>query len=332
MIGRGKSGRFSLKGLLCLVLLVEVAIVGTFAVLKNGYSPFAAQNSGAGGGTLQVKQHSNAGGSKLQITQNLWAGDIGTGGADADTVSPVNMRPFSVPVGIVGIADTRCLELINRSHGISMAPDGGLLVHAWPSVPVSTQTIILHNAALEAVTSLFAAAREAQAGTFYVGSGYRDYEKQKEIYDSATDKSYVQPPNHSEHQTGLAVDIFVIGIHQSMMAGSPEGRWLAENAWKYGLTLRYTEDKKKYTQIAGEPWHFRYMGQPHAWFCAQYDLCFEEYIQFLGENGGYCALLDGKSYFVLYQSPKDGMIYVPESMDYSISNDNTGGYIVTAWE
>jgi D-alanyl-D-alanine carboxypeptidase len=234
---------------------------------------------------------------------------------------------FTVPVNISEVTDTRYLELINRNHAINGEAERDSIVPAWPAVPVSTTEITLHNTALEAVQQLFTAARDADAGTFYVSSGYRNYERQQELYDISP--VFALPPGHSEHHTGLAVDILAIGILQSELGTSNEGRWLAANAWKHGLILRYTEKKQHITGIPDEPWHFRYVGQPHAWYCHHNDLSFEEYIQFLKDAGGYQAEYDGKSYTVLYQTPQGGIIYLPEHDNYSVSGDNTGGYIVT---
>ena len=243
-----------------------------------------------------------------------------------------SLPQFTIPVHVEDIADTRRLELINRDHGIVGDPAQGLIVPAWPTVPVSAKTVRLHEQLLEAVCELFAAAREAKAGSgFYVSSGYRDFDAQKQIYDETSDKSFVQPPGYSEHQSGLAADILVLDIGQAGMAASREGRWLSQNAWKYGLILRYPQDKQDITNISFEPWHFRYIGQPHAWYCRENNLCLEEYIQLLKDSGGYQVTLDGANYSVLYQIPQDGILYVPEDLDYSISGDNTGGFIVTAW-
>lgn len=98
------------------------------------------------------------------------------------------------------------------------------------------------------------------------------------------------------------------------------------------MILRYTEEKRDITGIAGEPWHFRYVGRPHAWHMRQHDMCFEEYIKFLQRSGGYEAEFDGKTFFVLYVMPKDGIIYVPRDKNFEVSSDNTGGYIITVWE
>ncbi|MCL2002873.1 MAG: M15 family metallopeptidase [Oscillospiraceae bacterium] len=248
------------------------------------------------------------------------------------SITPSNMPGFTVPTHIADITDTRYLELVNLEYPVKDEPDGSLIGAAWPDVPVRAKEVTLHKTALAAVRELFSAARESHDGTFYISSGYRGYDQQKRTYDNAPDKSFAQPPGHSEHQTGLAADIFIIGIGQHDMAGASEAQWLAENAWKHGLILRYAEGKQNITGIAYEPWHFRYIGQPHAWYCYQNNLCLEEYIQFLKENGGYQTTLDGKTYSVLYQVPQDGIIYLPEHQNFWVSGDNTGGFIVTAWE
>lgn len=230
------------------------------------------------------------------------------------------------------ITDTRLLELVNSDYPISGVPDSRVNITTAPTVAYSFNTIDLHEKALEAVEEMFAAARKANIKSLYVCSGYRDYATQKRLYEEATDKSFVQPPNHSEHQTGLAVDIMAGNVSQEAMGSSREGRWLAENSWKYGLILRYAADKQDITGIACEPWHFRYVGQPHAWYCRQNGLCMEEYIQFLREGGGYSASYNGVTYTVLWEKAGNGRINVPEEKNYIVSSDNRGGYIVTAWE
>ena len=247
---------------------------------------------------------------------------------------------FTKQIRVINIEDTRYLELINNDHHISQEvanlmdnePDAGIIVSAWPTVPVSTTDITVHKKTLEALAELIAAARETVAGSYYISSGYRDYDKQSQIYDEMDDKSYAQPPNYSEHQTGLAVDILSMGIPQASMAASREGRWLAANSWKYGLIMRYDENKKDITGIAGEPWHYRYVGQPHAWVCYQNNICLEEYIGFLKDYGGYSAKYDGKEYYVSYQTPEFGALFAPDNMEYNVSSDNTGNYIITAWQ
>lgn len=60
-------------------------------------------------------------------------------------------------------------------------------------------------------------------------------------------------------------------------ADTKEGKWLAENAYKYGFILRYPEDKVSITQYQYEPWHFRYVGKEAAKVIHENDWTLEEY-------------------------------------------------------
>jgi D-alanyl-D-alanine carboxypeptidase len=183
-----------------------------------------------------------------------------------------------------------------------------------------------------ALYELFDLAQSEEGGRFFVWSGYRDSVRQKEIYDVAgEDKSYVQAPGHSEHQSGFAVDILDHRIAAVDFTGSQPAQWLADNAWRKGFILRYPEGKQEITKIAYESWHFRYIGQPHAWYCYQNNRSFEEYLQFLRDSDGYRIDYEGVTSDVWYEMPKDGMIAVPSSGNsYTVSSDNTGGYVITA--
>ncbi len=82
-------------------------------------------------------------------------------------------------------------------------------------------------------------------------------------------------PGHSEHQTGLAVDI----------DGSDETyAWLAEHCWDYGFILRYPDNKKDITGIIYEPWHFRYVGTELSLELKELGITMEEYIEQITPN------------------------------------------------
>lgn len=101
-------------------------------------------------------------------------------------------------------------------------------------------------------------------------SAYRSYSAQVSVYNNwvsqlgqeGADLTSARPA-HSEHQTGLAIDISALPASCSLsqcFADTPQGTWLAANSWKYGFVLRYTNG---YTAITGyefEPWHYRYVG------------------------------------------------------------------------
>ncbi len=203
------------------------------------------------------------------------------------------------------------------------------LTSAYRKIPLSRSDIEVETVTLQAVQDLFAAAKSQGYPQFLVCSGFRSFERQGEIYEEAQDKGYVQRPGASEHQTGLAVDIAYTGISNEQLGAVPEGRWVMDNAWRYGLILRYPSDKVEDTGIQFEPWHYRYVGLPHAYYCHQNNLCLEEYLSELEHTGGFAVTLDETSYTVYYAKEDGGVLAVPAEGDYEIASDNRGGYIIT---
>ncbi len=101
-------------------------------------------------------------------------------------------------------------------------------------------------------------------------------------------KTYSCAPGTSEHQTGLAVDIIDTAYNLDLLEGFKDteaGKWLAENCTRFGFILRFEQEKEDVTGIIYEPWHFRFVGRYHATRMAELDMCLEEYIEFLNEEG-----------------------------------------------
>lgn len=98
----------------------------------------------------------------------------------------------------------------------------------------------------------------------YISSGYRSYSYQQTIYNNYvnndgqdTADTYSARPGHSEHQTGVAFDLNSI---DDSFADTAEGKWVAENCYKYGLIIRYPKGKEHITGYKYEPWHLRFVG------------------------------------------------------------------------
>lgn len=96
-------------------------------------------------------------------------------------------------------------------------------------------------------------------------SGFRSYAYQTMLYnrykkfDKDADR-YSAIPSHSEHQTGLAIDL--INTDSINIAKfKKEFDWLDKNAHKYGFILRYPKNKEEITGYKYEPWHYRYVGE-----------------------------------------------------------------------
>lgn len=199
----------------------------------------------------------------------------------AQDIEPIEtLSNISIPMPLPMLNEY--LVLVNHQHAIANEPDHSILIPAWPTVPVSTTVdMYLHPTALNAVADMFASAREADIGSFFVTSGFRSHEAQAALYGDGSNSAFVMPPGHSEHQTGLAADIMAVGVGQWELADSPQGQWLAANSWRYGLILRYPEGATHITGIAFEPWHFRYVGAVHAYYMWRNNLVLEQYIELL---------------------------------------------------
>ncbi len=103
-------------------------------------------------------------------------------------------------------------------------------------------------------------------------SGFRSYEAQQKAYESIVNgfsqsvaDNESARPGYSEHQTGLAMDFGNddCKVHDCFTS-TKEGKWLAENSYKYGFILRYPADKQTVTGYKEETWHYRYVGKPLA--------------------------------------------------------------------
>jgi len=117
---------------------------------------------------------------------------------------------------------------------------------------------------------LLVAAAERDGHGLRVISGYRSYDTQAGTYDywvrhygrAAADASSARP-GHSEHQTGLAVDLDSTTGEcylEPCFGDTDEGRWVAAHAHEFGFVLSYPEGSRALTGYTYEPWHVRYVG------------------------------------------------------------------------
>ncbi|HXF56064.1 MAG TPA: M15 family metallopeptidase [Actinomycetota bacterium] len=100
-------------------------------------------------------------------------------------------------------------------------------------------------------------------------SAYRSFEQQRDLFERRVQQlgrvkalRRTARPGHSEHQLGTALDFKTAG-NRTVGVGwgeTPAGRWMAENAHRFGFVLSYPEGERETTCYAFEPWHFRYVG------------------------------------------------------------------------
>ena len=146
---------------------------------------------------------------------------------------------------------------------------------------------------------------------------------------------YVAQPGGSEHHTGYALDLNIYHSDGTSEEydGTGEYAWINDNCQNYGLVVRYATDKADITGIGNEPWHFRYVGIPHATQMVKEGLCLEEYIDYLKDftAQGEHLMIECVSgtYEVWYA--QGSAIYLPDSGEYTVSGNNVDGYIITEW-
>lgn len=116
-------------------------------------------------------------------------------------------------------------------------------------------------------------------------SSYRSYDYQVNLYNNyvKTDgkeaaDTYSARPGYSEHQTGLAVDVYNLELPYTSFEKTEEFNWMQENAYKYGFILRFPKDKVDITGYQYEAWHYRYVGKEVAKYIHNHNMTLEEYI------------------------------------------------------
>lgn len=140
-----------------------------------------------------------------------------------------------------------------------------------PAYMYPSRELYLREEALSYLTALWHAA-EADGVTLHILSAYRSYDYQKGLFESYAERHgeeeanrFSARPGQSEHQLGTAVDFGGTAVDfRAAFADTPQGRWLAENAHKYGFAMSYPENMEHITGYIFEPWHYRFVGVDNA--------------------------------------------------------------------
>lgn len=190
---------------------------------------------------------------------------------------------------------TNLMVMVNKDFALpaDYAPED--LVRADVEYSFGDQDIeksYLRKEAADALEELFSAAKKEKIALFAV-SGYRSYDRQEAVFQAEVNSvgeekasEAVALPGSSEHQTGLAMDISSPSVDYTLTQDyedTTEGKWLKENAHKYGFILRYPKGKEEITGYKFEPWHFRYVGKEAAKVIFEKDLTLEEYFESVKE-------------------------------------------------
>jgi D-alanyl-D-alanine carboxypeptidase len=206
---------------------------------------------------------------------------------DAMTPTPI-LKAGSWPQPVADPLSS--LMIVNKKYALSatfVPPDLRMVAVAH------TNNHPLRDMAAFALEQMVAAAA-TQNVHLRLLSGYRSYTTQVGLYNNyvasygvAAADRFSARPGHSEHQSGLALDIGDIDAAQcdieACFATTAGGKWVAAHVVEFGYIVRYTADKESVTGYMAEPWHLRYVGKDLATKLTSSRLSMEEY---LGVTGG----------------------------------------------
>lgn len=157
------------------------------------------------------------------------------------------------------------LTLVGKQHPLTPRDYAPPDLVPWPADPAYQ----LRAEVADQLDRMVAAAKAERLGLRVI-SGYRSYETQTATYESwvraygrASAEATSARAGHSEHQTGLAVDLDTTRGEcylDACFGATGEGRWLAWHAYRFGFVLSYPDGYRDRTGYAYEPWHIRYVG------------------------------------------------------------------------
>lgn len=181
------------------------------------------------------------------------------------------------------------LILVNKSNGLNKNYQPNNLVKVKTKTG-GNKLIYLEKKTYKQIKKLLKDMNKLFDTEMVIDSGYRTYFYQENLMEKLLkekgEEAYksLALPGHSEHQTGLAVDIgfYKNGIYDNnfnVIDYQEEFKWLENNAHIYGFIIRYPKGKENITGYIHEPWHLRYVGTI-ATFLHKYNLTLEEYYYF----------------------------------------------------
>lgn len=213
-----------------------------------------------------------------------------------------------------GVIVSDALRLVNADYPLPVGYEPTLLEYNGAKMhPLMKEPYIALRDTVQAKTGV----------RIYVASDYRTPEEQADILASA-DQGVAAQVGSSEHEAGLALDVYAPHFDGMNFLRSRAGRTVNRICHEYGFIVRYPYGKEAITGISYEPWHLRYVGAPHAEVIAQAGLTLEEYIQALSPGTWYAY----GDYLISRRAVED--LVLPSGWtSCEISPDNTGYYIVT---
>ena len=246
----------------------------------------------------------------------------------------LRMRPSDVSRG--------SLILINHSHSFELLDNNDLVAISdfiTPSYSLITPGAMLSSIVINPLNEMMDAFfEETGNSTVAIRSAYRSRAGQQQVFEHyvrlvgrAEAQRWASLPGYSEHQAGLAVDLGrSVNGETYAFTGTGIYSWFNENCHRFGFILRYPPDKTEITLIHYEPWHYRFVGNPHAYIIYTNNWSLEEYIEILfgySRENPFKFTHNGIYYEIYFTVDMD--IRLPFDSEFDVSGNNINGFIVT---
>lgn len=245
------------------------------------------------------------------------------------------------------------LRLVGKNHSL---PENYEVKELVPQrdLPSLKTEILMRQVVYDCLVKLYEDSAKDKITDLALTSGYRSLDYQIGLFNRQV-KKYLQQhsvekanelasqavaiPGTSEHHLGYTID-FISTTNYKLtddFATTPGGQWVLENAWKYGFMLSFPENTQSITGIIYEPWHYRYVGAPHADYIHEKGYCLDQYLNELKENEiTLYETKDGQRYKMIYithveELAEEILLQIPldkqEELQVSLTKDNA--YLVT---
>lgn len=319
-----------------IALILTIVILGIFAVdfVRRLYTDW----QGAKGtlnvhtGSSQVESISEASSYDPlmpETTAPVNTTTTGNNGGTGTVTSAVLTPPenFStLQVATAGTA-TGSLILVNEEHAYSDVPDLSSFVDfKYAHLRLVSTSMQINTITIRPLVAMF--------NDFYNASGFGDMM----IYSTTQEPRSAQYGlGVPERPTGLSIDLSI--LNQAASTHTPYTSsaypWIAQHAADYGYVVRYPAGKEEQTGHNAMEWHLRYVGEPHAQYMKENNLCLEEYLALLREHSWdkqhLAVTSNGINYEIYYvKASNDSLTEIPylNGTEPLISGDNMNGFVV----
>lgn len=213
-----------------------------------------------------------------------------------------------------GVVSSNLLMLVSAAH--PLPKDYVAVLEEYNGARMHPEMVSPYIALRDAV--------QARTGVrIYVSSDYRTSEEQSQIIQES-EAGIAAPIGCSEHEAGLALDVYAPYYAGEDFLRSRAGREVNRICAEYGFLIRYPAGKEEVTGFSYEPWHVRYVGVPHAKLMTDAGITLEEYIAALKTDVWYSY----ENYLILRTASES--VTLPNDWETcTLSSDNTGATVIT---